>query len=539
MKNSIFKKLITILLATVFAAGLFGNALPAKADTAAKPARAKLTVSAGADGKSVTLSIAKTKNAAGYKIMVKKPGSDKFVKLKTLKQDGTEKRTYTAKKLAAGEYVFKVRAYSKNGGKTVWGKYSKTAALTVCAVSYAPNAATDVGYITKAKTTIETEYLIFDIDPGIYVVPQLAAKADGIFRAMEAVTGLRVMDGKYHDYKITVHVSRYEAQDTVAENSGPTGGSNDEIWIAPSDLFVESGYAFAHELGHAFNREFTGGFAGTVMDEGFATYTEMLLAEYLAEHDPDLGAILCSPDLVKYNMMVEDYEVMYDRSVEYWMKHADEAYDFCGNGAYGLGFRLMGYLDESFGDYTSWFETYDGLYNAKISLPEYDPEEGLTDKTVANLAIRALKTTYGDTVLEGFYSWMRANEYGRFDADEYYDRCNAFGAVTVYTVYPFYYWAENKTKLPGGEMTEYSDLTVCIAPAEFYLREYKGEDTSALILNVSAGTTVELYDADGKLIDTVQSEQIPLTGVASVKLVGKGETVFNITGYHIYDYVYH
>ena len=84
------------------------------------------------------------------------------------------------------------------------------------------------------------------------------------------------------------------------------------------------------------------------------------------------------------------------------------------------------------------------------------------------------------------------------------------------------------------DITEYNNLTVNIAPAEFYLREYKGEDTSNLILHVSEGTTVELYDYDLNLIDTADTTEIPLKGVAAVKLVGSGKTEFSITGYNIY-----
>lgn len=545
MNNSTMKKLITVLLAFAFVLGIFGSAKPAAA-AAAKPAKAKLTAEAGTDGKSVTLTIAKTKNAEGYKIIVKKPGKDKFVKLTTLKQDGTEKRTYTAKKLSAGEYVFKVRAYLKDGSKTVWGKYSN--AVTVAAgasdstgksETAGKNETAAVGYITKEKTTIETEYLIFEIDPGIYVRPGLAEKADEVFRTMEKVTGRSVKDGKYYTGKITVIVSRYESNTTLAENSGPTGGGEDTVWISPADLFVESGYAFTHELGHAFFREFIGGFAGTVMDEGFTTYTEMKISDYLAEYDPNLAAVQGPSDQVRYNMAIEDYEIMYDKSVEYWIKHADEAYDFCWNGGYGLGFRLMGYLEEKFGDYTSWFENYDEIAAARAKSSGVDTVDELEEKTIANLAIRALKNTYGDSVLDDFYAWMQENENGRFEAADDYSAVNKFSDVSEYTIYPFYWWAENKTMISNGLKTIYNDLTVNIAPAEFYLREYKGEDTSNLILNVSEGTTVELYDIDGKLLDTMKNTQIPLNGVASVRLVGKGETIFSITGYHIYDYGYH
>ncbi|MBP0960646.1 MAG: fibronectin type III domain-containing protein [Oscillospiraceae bacterium] len=124
----VLKKLMVMALVLFMTAGLF-HARSAQAAT--KPAKAKVTVKANDDGKSVTLTISKTKNAEGYKIMVKKPGASKFTKLTTLKKDGTAARTYTAKKLTEGEYQFKVRAYLKNGSKTVWGKYSKVAKITV------------------------------------------------------------------------------------------------------------------------------------------------------------------------------------------------------------------------------------------------------------------------------------------------------------------------------------------------------------------------------------------------------------------------
>ena len=124
----VFKKLAVLALVLTMIAGLF----PARsAQAATKPAKAKVTAKANDDGTSVTLTIAKTKNAQGYKIMVKKPGAKKFTKLAAISEDGTAKRTYTAEKLTEGEYQFKVRAYLKNGKKTVWGKYSKVAKVKV------------------------------------------------------------------------------------------------------------------------------------------------------------------------------------------------------------------------------------------------------------------------------------------------------------------------------------------------------------------------------------------------------------------------
>ena len=124
----LLKKLMVPVLVLTIIAGLF----PARsAQAATKPAKAKVTAKANDDGTSVTLTIAKTKNAQGYKIMVKKPGAKKFTKLATISEDGTAKRTYTAKDLKEGEYQFKVRAYLKNGKKTVWGKYSKVTKVKI------------------------------------------------------------------------------------------------------------------------------------------------------------------------------------------------------------------------------------------------------------------------------------------------------------------------------------------------------------------------------------------------------------------------
>ena len=124
--------IIAALLTLALTVGMFAALGGEKAQAATKkPAKAKVTANANDDGTSVTLTIAKTKNAEGYKIMVKKPGASKFTKLTTLKKDGTAARTYTAKELEAGEYQFKVRAYRKNGSKTVWGKYSKVVKVTI------------------------------------------------------------------------------------------------------------------------------------------------------------------------------------------------------------------------------------------------------------------------------------------------------------------------------------------------------------------------------------------------------------------------
>ena len=398
----------------------------------------------------------------------------------------------------------------------------------------AHNAASRIGYITKEQTKVETKYIVFDIDPNVYVIPDLAVIVDKIFETIETVTGLKAKNGKYYDGKIVCHVNREGAKDTLVENYGWEMGTVDEFWITPMDLFVESGYVFTHELGHSFNREFTGGFAGTLVDEGFTTYTELKVMEYLWKNDPYLAAIVGCEDNVTRNMTISDYDAMYAQSVEYWMAHRDEAESFCWNSVYGIGFRLMAFLEAKYGNYTKWFDEYDRIASAETKKRGLYSIDSLPDEVIFDLASKAMKNTYGKKVFEDFYKWMKKNEGGRLDND-FDEEINHFKNVSEYTVYPKYYSFSNYTKLGEHRLTEYKDLIVNIAPAEYYLRVYKGEDTSKLVLNVSLGVTVERYDKNGKKMDNVASTEIPLKDVAYVKLVGTGKTAFSITGYNIYD----
>ena len=93
------------------------------------PDKPEIEARRNADG-SITITIYKTENASGYRIYVKKPGSKKYVKLKTVKKNGKKVRTYTFEPDAAGKYTFKVKAYNKSSGKTVWGSAGKAVKVT-------------------------------------------------------------------------------------------------------------------------------------------------------------------------------------------------------------------------------------------------------------------------------------------------------------------------------------------------------------------------------------------------------------------------
>ena len=94
------------------------------------PARPKIMATLTGDD-SIKLTIKKTENASGYRIYVKKPGTNKYVKLKTVSKNGKKVRTYTFEPTDEGTYTFKVKAYKKVDGKKVWGSASKSVKVTV------------------------------------------------------------------------------------------------------------------------------------------------------------------------------------------------------------------------------------------------------------------------------------------------------------------------------------------------------------------------------------------------------------------------
>lgn len=126
-----FKKLLTGLLTLALMAGLFGMGGTKDVQAATKPDKPVITVSETDEYGEVLVTISSTKNADGYRIYCKSNKDKKYRKLDTIAKDGTKTRKYTAKELPSGTYSFRVRAYSKASGKTVWSSYSKIAKIYV------------------------------------------------------------------------------------------------------------------------------------------------------------------------------------------------------------------------------------------------------------------------------------------------------------------------------------------------------------------------------------------------------------------------
>ena len=121
------KVIMSFVLVLAFTFSLFyqGGYAAVRAASEDAPAKPSITIKSAKDDTAVKITISETEGADGYRIYMKSPSDAKYKKIKTLKKDGTEARSYTIKNLEPGDYSFRVKAYSKESGNTVWSSYSK------------------------------------------------------------------------------------------------------------------------------------------------------------------------------------------------------------------------------------------------------------------------------------------------------------------------------------------------------------------------------------------------------------------------------
>lgn len=146
MKFSFIKVFTAITIAFCLLGGAFSfdaaipvSAAKKSATASAKPARASFTAKVTSAGDSVKFYIDPTDRADGYRIYMKAPRSEKYSLAKTLRKDGSVKRSYTLKKLSDGVYSFKVRAYRVIDGKKVFGSYSPALSIEILPITDLPS----------------------------------------------------------------------------------------------------------------------------------------------------------------------------------------------------------------------------------------------------------------------------------------------------------------------------------------------------------------------------------------------------------------
>lgn len=131
-KKSIFGVLVILSLLVM----LFPVHPAAAKSTVVKPAKPVISAKVTSAGNAIKITINKTADAEGYRIYMKGPAATKYKLIKTLKSDGTAKRSYTKKKLTDGVYSFKVKAYRVIDGKKVYGSTGKAVTVTLNRITF-------------------------------------------------------------------------------------------------------------------------------------------------------------------------------------------------------------------------------------------------------------------------------------------------------------------------------------------------------------------------------------------------------------------
>lgn len=384
------------------------------------------------------------------------------------------------------------------------------------------------GFVTDVKRNIDTGTLVFDIDANVYVPGNFWDTAVSMADAMEKVTGLKFNGGKYAmwggDGKTHVQVLRSMLDNLPgnqqAEVYNAWASCYGHAEVGPGDLFiVNDNYAIIHELGHVLMfRQTEWGYCRT-LNEGFAEYTTYLALKELQKSDPAACFYMSHPDRCIQNMFISDYNKLYEHPIEYWFDNFFPT-EYAGNDNYAIGFRLMWYLDEVYGDYTKWVKKFEEMY-------PFDAEFQSSNDSEVNKQIEVLKAAYGDDVLDNFYPWLKQNQ-SKF-RENWNQEVIDLTTVKAINWYPTFNAIESVMRI---QRIKYKDLYINIDCARDYLEDYKKLDASNLTLNNSGRLKIELYKADGTLIQTTNQSSISLKNVSYIKLVGSGTlNKLEVTGF--------
>jgi len=402
-------------------------------------------------------------------------------------------------------------------------------------------------YITTEAVSVDTGTLVFDIGENVYVPGNLAQMGETIAATIEKVTGLD-FDGAgyareiFPDGKVHISVSRdslYVEQDwyqglKTSEVGNAYAGAWGHVVVGPGDLFITDGYAVIHELGHMMMFRQSEWSHCRALNEGFAEYTAYLVVQELERTNPELAFRALTLSAVLANMEIWDYEKLFEHPIEYWFENT---FEHSGNTDYAVGFRLMAYLHAVYGDYSKWITEFENRHCFKTFSAGSDVSE-------VQLQIEVLKATYGEDVLDNFYPWLKEN-LERFVPTTGWKNLAGQHPVAL-NWYPAFNAIESVAKI---QKLQYSDLYLNIESVRKYLREYKQQDVSDLVLVTSEPVQVELYWADGTYstvmtnsqkaeapIETMRwdddqqgyvyvttDEVLSLEGVSYIKLVGEGK----------------
>lgn len=384
-------------------------------------------------------------------------------------------------------------------------------------------------YITTEGTVVEIDSVVYHIGSNIYVPDSIESLSNVAIGVMEQVSGLQ-FDGNDNylvnriDKKSHIYITRdnlYAGMDWYtgwdSNELGSAYANDNNVWLAPGDLLLGNSYTIIHELAHVLMWRQSQWYHEKTLNEGFAEYTAYLTLLEMEEKHPE-AAVYFDKSTSSVNSMNMSHEDLYKQPIEYWLNHP---FEDGGNGNYSIGFRLMAYLQDVYGDYSSWIANFDKQYSFK-------DREQTDNVSPVEHRIAILKQTYGEDVLDNFYPWLKAHE-DYFEVD-YFKVIDRSGLQNM-NLYPRYNSFEERMVL---EDIKYKDLYINLEPARKYIGEYKGRDISKLVLESLYPLAVNLYKADGSFTQiTIEDEPVSLEDITGIQLVGEGTLKrLEISGFH-------
>ena len=377
------------------------------------------------------------------------------------------------------------------------------------------------GTITKVPTTIKTKHLELKIDANVYVPDDLVETLDIVTDIMEKVSGMKFEGNPNYAHELLpVEVKK----DTTSEREfGSAYAGAFGAVVSSGDLIEIS--TLVHECTHTLQFMQSNWHYCQWAMEGITEYTVYKTKAYIQEHYPNLTEIVGTTAQSFVNMTITDYEELYSHSMEYWI---DNILQGSWNANYTIGFRLMWYLDTTYGNYTDW------IFKLEEAYPMHVHSNG-SDKLPNEKILEAFYITYGESVFDDFYAWLKNNE-ALFAEPSNTDYTNV---KQINLIPKFYYTAPQYRPELFNTSAKYCDLYIGLDAGNWYITEYKHKTIDKLVLDVNPGVTVRLFNSNGEPIKTVTSardEYIDLTGVSFIQLVGEGTIYrFYITGFQGYE----
>ena len=381
------------------------------------------------------------------------------------------------------------------------------------------------GYITTEYTEIETEHFICKLDAHTYVRDDLEYCLETLYEAIQITSGLKFNTEKFGKIVIEIEHIEPHADGHIPEIQSAYAALN-KIVIGKGNLFISGGSAIAHELTHVLKHHNSHWFFCRTMEEGFAVYTQYKTVKYLEENHPEIGYYLATAERNITDMIIEEegYSLLFAEPFSYWCVNG---FPHAVNNDYTVGFRFMRYLDEVYGDYSSWITKYQ----------ELNPQDPYTYTNTNSLekseVVKVMPMAYGEDVEDNFYPWLKENL--SFFEVRYIDVNTDRTKLEFTNLYPSYWYWLDPAVFTGFQ---YKDVYFNIDQLRNYITEYKGDALGNFRFECKTlePATIKFYDSDGRLLSIENSPKGVMTysldGVGFIQFVGKGTiTKFDIFGF--------